>query len=73
MSHFCSRLVVLFAFFILPVIGQAQRAPSTSPIPLQIHGQVRYATGEPAELIRVRLESFRGGVEGEVTTDRSLA
>lgn len=50
------------------------RAPSTSPIPVQIHGQVRYATGgEPAELIRVRLESFRGGVEGEVTTDRSLA
>ena len=72
MIRFCSRLVVLLAFFILPVPGQAQRAPSTSPIPLQIHGQVRYATGgKPAELILVRLESFRGGVEGEVTTDRS--
>lgn len=72
MTLFCSRLVVLLAFFILPVAGQAQRAPSTSPIPLQIHGQVRFATGgKPAELILVRLESFRGGVEGEVTTDRS--
>ena len=66
------RLVVLLLPFILPAPGQAQRAPATSPIPLQIHGQVRYAKGgKPAELILVRLESFRGGVEGEVTTDRS--
>ena len=72
MVHFCSRCVVLLAFFILPATGHAQRAPATSPIPLQIHGQVRYANGgRPAELILVRLESFRGGVAGEVTTDRS--
>ncbi|MGH9874083.1 MAG: tetratricopeptide repeat protein [Pyrinomonadaceae bacterium] len=64
------RLVVLLSFLLLPVASRAQRAPS--PIPLQIHGQVRYAQGgRPAEFILVRLESFRGGVEGEITTDRS--
>lgn len=39
---------------------------------LQLNGQVRYAQGgRPAEFVLVRLESFRGGVVGETTTDRS--
>ena len=64
--------VVLLSFLILPVASQAQRSPHSSPIPLQINGQVRYAQGgRPAEFILVRLESFSGSVEGEMTTDRS--
>lgn len=67
-----SRFVVLLSFFILPVASQAQRIPHTPPIPLQISGQVRYAQGgRPAEFVLVRVESFRGGVEGEINTDRS--
>ena len=72
MFRFLSRFVAMLSFLILPVVGQAQRSPHTSPIPLQIHGQVRYAQGgRPAEFIMVRVDSFRGGVEGEMTTDRS--
>jgi tetratricopeptide (TPR) repeat protein len=66
------RPVVLLSFIILPMASQAQRAPHTSSIPLQISGQVRYAQGgRPAEFILVRVESFGGGVAGEMTTDRS--
>lgn len=66
------RFIVLLSFLILPIASQAQRSPHTSPIPLQISGQVRYAQrGRPAEFILVRVESVRGGVEGEITTDRS--
>ncbi|HZE73453.1 MAG TPA: tetratricopeptide repeat protein [Pyrinomonadaceae bacterium] len=69
---FFSGFVVLLSFLVLPGACQAQRAPHTSPIPLQINGQIRYAQGgRPAEFILVRLESFRGGVEADVTTDRS--
>jgi tetratricopeptide (TPR) repeat protein len=72
MFRFSLRFVVLLSFVILPVAIQAQRAPRTSPIPLQIRGQVRYAQGgRPVEFILVRLESFRGGVQGEVQTDNS--
>ena len=64
MTSFGSRFVVFLSLLIFPAPGQAQRSPATSPIPLQIHGQVRYANGgKPAELILVRLESFRGGIE----------
>src|SRR6266540_1475057 len=67
-----SRFVVLLSFLILPVASQAQRATHTSPISLQINGQVRYAQGaRPAEFILVRVETFSGGVAGEMTTDRS--
>jgi len=65
------RFIVL-SFLILPIASQAQRVPRTTPIPLQISGQVRYAQGgRPAEFVLVRVESFRGGVEAETTTDRS--
>src|SRR6266850_377470 len=60
------------ALLLFAIPTQAQRIPRTSSIPLQIHGQIRYAAGNrPAEFILVRLESFNGGVAGEVTSDRS--
>ena len=66
------RLILLISFLPSTAVGAGQRAPRTSPIPLQIHGQVRYVEGSrPAELVMVRLESFGGGVGGEVMTDRS--
>jgi cytochrome c-type biogenesis protein CcmH/NrfG len=72
MFRFLSRFVIPLCFLILPVASEAQRAPHTSPISLQISGQVRYAQGgRPAEFILVRLEAFGAGVEGEITTDRS--
>jgi Tfp pilus assembly protein PilF len=72
MFRLFSRFVALLSFLILPVASEAQKAPRTSSIPLQINGQVRYAQGgRPAEFILVRLESFGGGVDGEITTDRS--
>ena len=72
MFRFSYCLVLLLSFLILPGTTQAQRAPHSSPIPLQIHGQLRHAQGgRPAEFIMVRLESYRGGVEGEILTDRS--
>jgi hypothetical protein len=66
------RFIVPLSLLILPIASQAQKSPRTTPIPLQISGQVRYAQGgRPAEFVLVRVESFRGGVEGEITTDRS--
>ena len=42
------------------------------PVQSQVHGQIRYAQGgRPAEFILVRLESFRGGLIAETTTDRT--
>ena len=66
------RSTTVVSLLFLSVTAQAQRPPRTSPIPLQINGQIRYAQGgRPAEFILVRLESFSGGVSGETTTDRS--
>lgn len=60
------------ALLLFTIPTQAQRAPPTSPIPLQIRGQIRYAIGNrPAEFVLVRVESFSGGIAGEVNTDRS--
>src|ERR1041385_5374431 len=48
-----------------------QRVPRPSSV-YNIHGQIRYAQGgRPAEFVLVRLESFRGGLIGETTTDRA--
>jgi cytochrome c-type biogenesis protein CcmH/NrfG len=59
--------LLLFAFS-----AQAQRIPRSSSIPIQVHGQIRYAAGNrPAEFVLVRLESFTGGIAGEATSDRS--
>ncbi|HXD33426.1 MAG TPA: tetratricopeptide repeat protein [Pyrinomonadaceae bacterium] len=72
MFRFSLRFVILFSSIIFAGATYAQRAPHSSPIPLQLNGQVRYAEGgRPAEFILVRLESFSGGVEGDTSTDRS--
>jgi len=72
MFRFFFRLVALLSFLILAIASQAQRTPRISPIPLQISGQVRYAQGgRPAEFVLVRVERFAGGVDGEISTDRS--
>jgi tetratricopeptide (TPR) repeat protein len=66
------RFTALVSLLFLSVTAQAQRTPRVAPIPLQIHGQIRYAEGgRPAEFILVRLENFGGGIAGETTTDRT--
>ena len=67
------RSAALFSVFLfLVTTTPAQRRPRPASIALQVHGQVRYAAGNrPAEFVLVRLESFAGGIAGEVTTDRS--
>jgi len=57
----------LFAFQV-----SAQTGPRPGSIPSQIHGQVRYSMGgAPVDHALVRLQSFRGGVVSEITTDRT--
>jgi Flp pilus assembly protein TadD len=67
---FRSLIVVLFALIAAPVF--AQRSTPPRPIPVQVHGQMRYAEGgAPAFNIIVRLESFSGGLVAEAKTDRT--
>jgi Tfp pilus assembly protein PilF len=66
------RFTALVSLLFLSITAQAQRTPRVAPIPLQVHGQIRYAQGgRPAEFILVRLENFGGGIAGETTTDRT--
>lgn len=66
-----NSVVLFFALLLFAFPAPAQRSSRTS-IQIQIHGQVRYAVGgRPAEFVLVRLESFSGGIAGEVTSDRS--
>ncbi|HYK22540.1 MAG TPA: tetratricopeptide repeat protein [Pyrinomonadaceae bacterium] len=69
---------VLYSVMLAIVICSAsalvygQRVPRPTSVQLQVHGQIRYAQdGRPAEFILVRLESFRGGLVAETTTDRN--
>jgi len=60
---------------ILAVIASEVLAQTTSrriSLPVQVHGEVRYAIGgAPVDHALVRLQSFRGGVVEEITTDRT--
>ena len=59
-------LVVLVAHA-APVAAQMGRSVRLG----SVHGQVRYAAGgAPADNVMVRVEAFRGGVVGEMQTDR---
>lgn len=64
----------LYAFLL--VIGWgfcslAQNQSRPQGMPVEIHGQVRYAQwGRQADKVLVRLESFSGGLVAEVRTDR---
>jgi Flp pilus assembly protein TadD len=70
MSYSASRACIILALaFIASYVVLAQR--STRPVAVEVHGQVRIAQGgSSAENVLVRLESFRGGLVGEVRTDR---
>ena len=63
---------VVFMMFSVNGVVDAQRVPRPTSVQIQLHGQIRYAHGgRPAEFILVRLESFRGGLAGQTTTDRN--
>jgi hypothetical protein len=59
-------ILVLVALQVLAQTG------SRTSLPSRIHGQVRYSVGgAPVDHALVRLQSFRGGVVAEITTDRT--
>jgi Flp pilus assembly protein TadD len=61
----------LFAAGFLPAESFAQRTTATHPVSLEVYGQARYGdTKGPAGNILVRLETFGGGVAGQILTDR---
>jgi len=61
--------LILFAFASQIL---AQGGSRTISLPVQVHGQVRYSVGgAPVDHALVRLQSFRGGVVAELTTDRT--
>jgi len=62
-------VLVIVAFSAVVAAGQA-RAPAN--FSLQVSGMIRYAANhQPAENVLVRIESFSGGLIGQVTTDRT--
>ena len=64
-------LVVFVIVLLSAPLANAQGARTRS-LPVTVHGQVRYAHGgTPAENVLVRLESFNGGLDGEMMTDRT--
>jgi tetratricopeptide (TPR) repeat protein len=71
-QQFCRRfkgLLIIVACSASVVIGQG-RVPAN--FSLQVSGMIRYAaTHQPAENVLVRIESFSGGLIGQVTTDRT--
>ena len=62
-------LLIVVAFSATVIVGQG-RVPAN--FSLQISGMIRYAANhQPAENVLVRLESFSGGMVGQMTTDRT--
>jgi tetratricopeptide (TPR) repeat protein len=70
MSHSTFRPFIILALILMWSNAlQAQR--SDRPVSAEVHGQVRIAHGgSSADEVLVRLESFKGGLVGEVRTDR---
>jgi tetratricopeptide (TPR) repeat protein len=67
---FLYAILVSSIIFLNRTEGLAQRTP-IHPISLEVHGQVRYTEDKtPAANIIVRLESFSGGMVGQILTDR---
>lgn len=67
-------LCLFVALILIAIASQvlAQKGSRSVSLPAQIHGQVRYASGgAPVDHALVRLQSFRGGVVSEITTDRT--
>lgn len=76
MSRTVVRLYALAAMLVVSlaalVLAQPGRPQPQRSLPVQVHGQVRFASGaKPAEYVLVRLDRTDGGVAGEVTTDRT--
>lgn len=66
------RLLIVILLTLVAYPAFAQVGQSARPNVVQVHGQVRLASGGgPAFNVIVRLESFRGGVNGETRTDRT--
>lgn len=67
------ELLILALVLLVPFCGVlAQKGSHPVSLPAQVHGQVRYASGgAPVDHALVRLQSFRGGVVSETTTDRT--
>lgn len=63
-------LSLLFTLGIAGVLGQASPLPRN--FSLQVNGMVRYADSRaPADGVLVQIESFSGGVVGQMVTDRT--
>ncbi len=63
-------VLVISIFGTLKINAQQTRIPTN--FSLQVNGQVRYAENRsPAENVLVRIESFTGGLAGQVITDRT--
>lgn len=63
-------VLVISVFGVLNINAQQTRIPTN--FSLQVNGQVRYAENRaPAENVLVRIESFSGGLAGQVITDRT--
>ncbi len=66
-----ASLVLLLAGLVFQSSAFAQRTTPTHPVSLDVYGQARYGdTKAPAANIIVRLETFGGGVVGQMLTDR---
>lgn len=72
-SIFRPLIIFIIIFFAAwPTLGQRGRETTTAFRQIQVTGQVRYARGgTPADKVLVRLESFGGGIIGEIMTDRT--
>ena len=65
------QVILLLVLAAGPVLAQFTQPSHSSTEPIQVTGQLRFAeSGRPADEVIVRLETFSGGVAGEVRTDR---
>ena len=66
-----ASLLLLIAGLVPGHHASAQIRTPTHPVSLEVYGQARYGdTRAPAANVLVRLESFSGGVIGQILTDR---
>lgn len=67
-SRFSGLLIVV----ILPTVIAIGQGRVPANFSLQVSGMIRYAANhQPAENVLVRIESFSGGLVGQMTTDRT--
>ena len=68
---FTATIVALILALTASQVSAQMNSPRIS-LPVQVHGEVRYTIGgAPLDHALVRLQSFRGGVVEEITTDRT--